>query len=457
MNNEKKIKYGVFGLGISGLSTISFLTSRKEEFIAWDDSSDNREKLVQKDLKDHLKPLDDSVWTEIKTLILSPGIPLYFPIPHPVVSIANKHNIEIICDIELFYRTFKNNTYIGVTGTNGKSTTVSLISHILNENKIPYVLGGNIGKPILSCTPSESDIIVIELSSFQIDLLKNTKFDIAVLLNITQDHLDRHGSMENYINTKYKIFSRQQKKDTAIICIDNENTKNLSTKLKKNSNANLIEISTEKMVNDGVSILSNILYKKNYKILELELPHSLQGQHNKENIAASYSAVHSCTKLSDKEILNSLSTFEGLKHRMEYIGEKDDIKFINDSKATNFESAEKALKTFENIYWIAGGIKKEGGIDKILPFKDKLSHVFLIGSSEESFAKTLKKFSIPHTLSHSLENAFNQAIGLAKKNNEKGKTILLSPAAASMDQWKNFEERGYYFIKLTNSFLNDTK
>jgi UDP-N-acetylmuramoylalanine--D-glutamate ligase len=456
VNNNKKIKYGVFGLGISGIATLHFLKEKKEKFIAWDDNLSNRENIKTQGFEDCLIQLNNPIWKEIIILVLSPGVPLYFPKPHPVVSLAEKNNIEIICDIELFYRTFRDNIYIGVTGTNGKSTTVALIFHILNHNKIPCQLGGNIGKPILKCTPSKNDIIIIEVSSFQIDLLKDTKFDVAVLLNISKDHLDRHGNMENYISTKYKIFSNQQKNDTAIISVDDVNTEMLSTKLEKDSSANLIKISTKK-INNGVSVLNNTLYRKDIKIRELDLPTSLQGQHNQENIAAAYAATYSSTNLSDKEILDALPTFQGLKHRMEYIGEKHNIKFINDSKATNFESTEKALKTFEKIYWIAGGIAKDGGIDGILHFKNKLSHVFLIGSSQENFSETLKAFSIPYSTSNSLENAFTQALELAKKDTSKNKTILLSPAASSLDQWKNFEERGDYFTKLTHSFINDTK
>ncbi|MCH9753557.1 MAG: UDP-N-acetylmuramoyl-L-alanine--D-glutamate ligase [Alphaproteobacteria bacterium] len=455
MINKKKIKYGVFGLGLSGTSTIDFLIKRKKEFIAWDDKPDNREQLKEKNLDCNLIPINDPKWKEINTLILSPGVPLYFPKPHPIVKIAKENNIEIICDIELFYRSFPKNTYIGITGTNGKSTTTALIKHILDDNKIACEIVGNIGKPILKSQPKKSDIIVVEISSFQLDLLKDTKFDIAILLNITKDHLDRHGSMENYIDAKYRIFSGQTKGDISIINIDNVNTKTLCKKLEKDTKSKLIKFSTDERIVNGISVINNTLYQDNTAISELNLPPSLQGKHNQENIISAYSAILSATKISAKKILSSLSTFQGLKYRMEYIGEKHGIKLINDSKATNFESSEKALKTFDNIYWIAGGIKKEGGIDGIEHFKNKLAHVFLIGSSEKDFAETLKKHSIPYSSSHSLENAFKHVLDMAKQSTSTNKTLLFSPAASSFDQWKNFEERGAYFTKLSKKFIDD--
>lgn len=448
MSTQKKINYGVFGLGISGIATITFLAKQHESFIAWDDSETNVKKAKEQS-SDHsvFCDLSDSKWQNIDIMILSPGIPLHFPEPHQAVKFAKKHKIEIICDIELFYRHFPNNTYIGITGTNGKSTTTSLIGHILKENNISCHVVGNIGTPILSIIPKKDDVIVIEISSFQLDLVKKIRFNAAILLNITKDHLDRHGSMENYTESKYKIFSNQKNVDFAII----NNALNDKYKFK----GKVIKLDTTKKTPNGVSISENILYRDGNKVSKIDQPKSLLGSHNQENIIAAYAAVSNITNLSDKKILDSIETFQGLHHRIQILGEKHGFQFINDSKATNFESTEKALEIFDNIYWIAGGVSKEGGIDPIFHFKKKITHAFLIGKSSEEFAETLAKYSIPYTKSSFLEQAFYDAVALGK-NDKKKKNLLLSPAAASLDQWKNFEERGNYFINLATKYINES-
>lgn len=446
MSIKKVLFYGVFGLGLSGKSTLDFLDREEYKVIAWDDSQQNI-KDADKQYK-HVKfsNINDPAWEKIDCLILSPGIPLHYPEPHPVVTIAKEKNIEIICDIELFYRHFQNNKYIGITGTNGKSTSTALISHIFSSNNIPCKMLGNIGTPALSITPSPDDTIIIEMSSYQLDLVKDLHFDASILLNITPDHLDRHGSIENYTETKYKIFNNQTKSDYSII------NNNLEA---KNIASSVIKISGNELLEKGISVSKDGIYY-NSTYLKVNLPPSLQGSHNYENIAACYAAAISTTTLRKEDIVKSIESFKGLRHRMQLVGKIGSLQFINDSKGTNFDSTKQALKSFENIYWIAGGKAKANGIDGIEEFSDRVKLVFLVGESQKLFAEKLKKHDIPYHYSESLELAFVDATQEAQRDKQDN-VVLLSPSASSLDQWKNFEERGDYFTRLVEKYVTTHK
>ncbi len=424
----KKKKFGVFGLGISGIATLNYLKAKGAEFIAYDDGlklisslSDKYPEFVSK-----FKDLSHSEWEDIDYLILSPGIPS----SHPVVEIANKINAKIICDIELLYIDNPTAIFVGITGTNGKSTTTALITHILKYNGFDAMLGGNIGTPVLALEPREDSIFIIEASSFQLDLLDKTKFDVAILLNITPDHLDRHGNMENYIKAKYRIFSHQTDGDIGIINIDLKHSNKMMT------------FSGERKAD--LYIIDNQLFYLN-KTYIIPNNNSLLGKHNKQNIAASISA---CIKLglNIEQIVAALPSFVGLKHRMQYLGQHNQVTFINDSKATNADSTEKALLSFDNIIWIVGGVAKEGGIESLTKYFSKIKTALLIGESQDDFALTsLDKLKWQKC--GDLENAFKIASSIAKP----GDVVLLSPACASYDQWKNFEERGDAFIELVKN------
>jgi UDP-N-acetylmuramoylalanine--D-glutamate ligase len=407
MDIYKNKKFGVFGLGLSGLATMKYLKDRKADFIAYDD------KIHQiQGFDKYLTDLTDPRWSKLDYLILSPGIPLYFPKPHQVVELARSNNAKIICDIELLYLDNPNAYFIGITGTNGKSTTTALITHILNYNGKKAIAAGNIGTPVLSIDNRSNDLIfVIEASSFQLDLLDQTKFNIALLLNITPDHLDRHGNMENYAKSKYRIFAHQTDEDHAIIHKD------------------LPQITNS----------SSFSEEENYS---LPKNNSLLGKHNQQNAVA---AISCCLKygLKLKEIIAALDSFIGLKHRMQYLGTYNGITFINDSKATNADSTAKALASFDDIIWIVGGVQKEGGITSLKEFFPKVKKALLIGKSSDDFARTCDGI-IPWEQCDNLENAFNIAYKIAVP----GDVVLLSPACASYDQWKNFEERGEAFIRL---------
>ena len=426
-------KFGVFGLGLSGIATIDYLNKKNIEFIAFDDSlksisiiSSNKPELA-----DNLKNLSDDSWSKIDYLILSPGISLTYPKPHPVVEMANKINAKIICDIELFYLNNKDNYYIGITGTNGKSTTTALIGHILQYNKVNAVVGGNIGVPVLSLDSKEKTVFIFEVSSFQLDLLEKIKFNIALLINISPDHLDRHGNFENYKESKYKIFNNQSPKDKAIINID----------LAKVNEA--ITFSERKEAD--FKVLDNVLYfgGKNY---DIAFNNSLMGKHNQQNLSAAIACCYTYG-LSIEQIIESIPSFVGLKHRMQYLGEYNEVKFINDSKATNADSTSKALASFDNIIWIVGGVEKEGGIEPLKEYFPKIKKALLIGASQENFAKTLSN-QVSWEKCDNLNNAFNIACKIASSRD----VILLSPACASYDQWKNFEARGDAFIELVKEY-----
>lgn len=418
-------KFGVFGLGVSGIATMKYLKSKEADFIAFDNNLSQIEKIAQAnpELAPHMKNLEDPQWYDIDYLIFSPGIAL----THPVTKFGKK----IICDIELFYLNNTQHKFIGITGTNGKSTTTALITHILKFNGINAIMGGNIGVPVLELdTTDEKAVYVFEVSSFQLDLLDKTKFDVAVLLNITPDHLDRHGSMENYRRAKYKIFANQTLENHPVINVSLDHGERMFTFSEKES-ADLI-------------IQDNIL---KYAGKEYQLPYnnSLLGKHNQQNIAAG-SACLINFGLKPEQIITALPSFVGLKHRMQYIKKHNQVIFINDSKATNADSSSHALASFDNIIWIAGGEAKEGGIESLAQYFPKIKTALLIGQAQDDFASTLGS-KAKWQKCDDLTNAFKIACEIAKP----GDVILLSPACASYDQWKNFEERGDAFIKLVET------
>lgn len=457
MNKFIAKKFIVFGLGISGKATIKFLLDNNYQVLA---SDDNLNSLNTLEKHPNLKIFNND-WNGIEALILAPGIPLYFPDPHPIVKAARKNNCPIICDIELLYKFNHQAKYIGITGTNGKSTTTALTGHIFQENNINSAVGGNIGIPCLQLPRLKaSDFYILEMSSFQLDLIHQTKFFIASLLNITPDHIDRHGSMEGYITAKKRIFMNQQKGDFAVIGVDNENSRKVYDELKNNKDfqATLIPISTKRILSDGISVIDGIIHNnfptfgKN-EINLGELPF-LKGEHNAQNIAIAFANAF-LSGIGETKIINAIKTFKGLGHRMELVGNIDNINFINDSKATNAESTENALKSYKNIYWILGGKAKEGGIKMLEPYFSIIEHAFLMGEASDDFAKTLDG-KVEYVKCQTLQNAFDIAYKKAlSEKKSKQINILLSPACASFDQWKNFEERGEYFCKLVKELKNE--
>lgn len=447
----------VLGLGKSGTSSLRALKAGAAVVVGWDDNIITREALLTESrpaylalsLHKSLKNPTSYKWKDFQALVLSPGIPFTHPEPHPAVKAAQAAGCPVICDIELLHNAYLHANYIGITGTNGKSTTTSLIGHILKESNVRTEIGGNLGTPVLELNPLAADgTYVLEISSYQLDLLKDTRFNTAILLNITPDHLDRHGDLEGYIAAKKRIFHNQTTEDVAIISIDNPHTLKIHETLQQQGHAaRLIPISTKKRTENGISIINGTLYNDidgtgGEEIILPELTY-LPGEHNNENIAAAFAACY-IKGIKSSKIIKKIQSFAGLKHRLQYIDCINGIRFINDSKATNATSAEKALLSFDNIYWIAGGVPKDGGITSLEHCFPRITHAFLLGKSEEEFAATLEG-KVPFSMCGDLDNAFNEAYAMAIARNDENAVILFSPACASFDQWRNFEQRGDAF------------
>lgn len=457
----------VFGLGISGNAAVKFLLENTYQVLAGDD---NRNSLVALNqylqehphLRNNLQIIEDLKqinWKDIDCLVLAAGIPLKYPTPHPIVLEANKHNCPIVCDVEILYLFNSKANFIGITGTNGKSTTTALTGHIFQSADKINAVGGNIGISALALPQlSNKGSYIIEMSSYQLDLIDKTHFHIADLLNITPDHLEHHKDMAGYIAAKKRIFLNQTQNDFAIIGIDNKNSHAVYEDLKndKNFKAKLIPISTKKAVEGGVAMVGDIIYNnidgKN-SIIDFKERKFLKGEHNTQNIATAFANCF-LSGISENDIILAIKTFKGLKHRMQLVATIDNIHFINDSKATNADSTENALKPYENIYWIVGGKPKEGGIESLKQYFPKIKYVFLIGQATEEFAKTLEG-KAPYFRCNDLKTAFEMAYSKALEDKSIEKNILLSPACASFDQWKNFEERGDFFIKLVENLAKN--
>jgi len=458
-------KYIVYGLGISGIATAKYLSSLGHFVIATDDNENSIENFKKTYAHDysqikHLKPIEIE-YDEQTIIIFSPGIPLYFPQAHPILKICFETNAQLKCDVSLFYKFNSKNNFIGITGTNGKSTTTALTGFIFDNLNLSSQIGGNIGIPCFELKQNQQDFTYIfEVSSYQLDLISDTKFNIACLTNITPDHIDRHGSFENYINSKRKIFQLQNFNDFSIINIDNPHSFKIHQELKQNSNhqANLVAISTNIEVENGISIINDKLTinLENQKFTFLIKP-LIQGKHNLENIACS-TAITLCQLIKINQfnsqnierVIKIIEKFQGLRHRMQLVKSVNNINFINDSKATNAESTENALKSFDNIFWILGGRPKDGGIEILKPYFPKIVKAYLIGESTNEFAKILEQCHVVYEKSQTLQKAFESAYSDSKLSTQIYKNILLSPACASFDQWKNFEQRGDFFCDLVN-------
>ncbi|WP_341756319.1 MULTISPECIES: UDP-N-acetylmuramoyl-L-alanine--D-glutamate ligase [unclassified Candidatus Tisiphia] len=456
--SQKHKNIGIVGLGKTGMAAYQSL-NKVARIICYDQVSSSRDAFSKIYGNDNLVALSDPRWYDLDKILLSPGVPL----SHDIVTMANSRNIPITSDIDLLFEEVKfrrgnKANFIGITGTNGKSTTTALTGHILQSCGFDYSVGGNIGFPALSMG-LDCQGYVLELSSFQLDLLSSFKAKIAVLLNITEDHLDRHNNMQGYIAAKKKIFDRMDKDSFAIISVDNEITNNVLLELQKENKTNVIPISVGRILDKGVSICNNVVYDHVFEPITINLPNNnyLQGMHNQENIAASY-AVCRVIGGRPEQIVAAIELFKGLPHRMQYVGtiysnHSSKINFYNDSKATNSIAASKSIAALDNIYWLAGGVAKEGGITNLEPWFDRIRKAYLFGQDKELFALSLKG-KVDFQICQDLQEAFKAAVADAMQDTGKLKNILLAPACASYDQFKNFEERGNLFIELYNVIIN---
>jgi UDP-N-acetylmuramoylalanine--D-glutamate ligase len=443
----------VFGLGRTGVSAALSLVAGGAIVWAWDDNRESREAAQQQGVT--LKNLKKVDWAAVDDFVLSPGVPHHLPKPHWSAQAAIDANVPIICDIEILAREVAAKSersrpkIIAVTGTNGKSTTTSLIGHILKSCGKDAQIGGNIGRGVLDLDRMHSGTFyVIELSSYQLERTHSLRANSAVFLNLSPDHLDRHGTLEDYGKVKQAIFANQMPADTVVIGVDDEYGKALCTQLKVRNGRRIVPISARRVAGHGVSVLGGKLFcnmsKKSIEVCDLRKATALEGQHNWQNAAAAYAAV-SAFGLDPKEIGEAILSFPGLAHRMETVGTLRNVRFVNDSKATNADAARQALASYKNIFWIAGGVAKDGGIE---PLKDLFGNVrsaYLIGDAADSFGDSLDAAKRLHQNKKTLEMALLCATKDALESGLKDPIVLLSPACASFDQFKNFEVRGDAF------------
>ncbi len=438
----------LFGLGLSGIASARALHAGAARVLAWDDAESARERAASQGIE--IADLREADWGEIAALVLAPGVPLTHPQPHWSVEKAREANVEIIGDTELFFRERKRlgskARVVAITGTNGKSTTAALTAHVLKSGGLNTSLGGNIGTAILDLPPfSDDQIYVIEFSSYQIDLTSGLEADAAVLLNITPDHLDRHGSLENYAAIKGRIFSGLPESGLAVISVDDAHCAAISETL--GGPFDVAHISVRNPVETGVSAEGSVLheYRIGNEINSLDLTGigSLRGAHNAQNAAVCFALARSMGLDADT-IARGLNSFPGLEHRMEEVGRLGKVLFINDSKGTNADAAAHALASFDDIFWIAGGLAKTGGIDSLKEFFPRIAHAYLIGEAARDFARTLEG-KVDYTMCETLERAVAAAAADAARSETNESAVLLSPACASFDQYRSFAVRGDAF------------
>ena len=441
----------VFGLGRSGLTAARALAAGGARPVLWDDNRRSRQ-LAEAD-GFTLVDLAQADWSEFAALVLAPGVPLTHPAPHWTVAKARAAGVEIIGDIELFARAVaiapdhKRPKVVAITGTNGKSTTTALIGHILRHAGRDACVGGNIGVGVLGLEDMHGGAVyVLELSSYQLDLTASLAPDVAIILNVTPDHLERHGGLEGYVTAKRRVLMNQGKGDTAIIGVDDAFGQQICTEITAANRRTIWPISARKTMGRGVYALSGQLYDATEgrvsEVADLTAARALTGRHNWQNAAAAYAAVRALG-LSVAEAVDGLMTFPGLAHRMETVGTIGNVRFVNDSKATNVDAARQAMSAWPRFLWIAGGQAKAGGIEPLADLFGAVDKAYLIGEASAEFAATLAG-KAPFVEVGSVEAAVGAAFADARVRDDEV-VVLFSPACASFDQYTDFEARGEAF------------
>lgn len=440
-------KLALFGLGGSGIATAHALLAGDAELVAWDD---NRDRVFEAQAAGipvaDLRTVD---WPDMAALVLAPGVPLTHPKPHWTVDLAKAHGVEIIGDVELFVRQRRIDApdcpFIAITGTNGKSTTTALIAHILTQAGRDTQLGGNIGTAVMTLDPPKKGrFFVVECSSYQIDLAPSINPTAGILLNLSPDHLDRHGTMQHYADVKERLVAGS---DVAIVGTDDQWCTIIADRLERAA-TKVVRISKRNVLADGYfadgTTIMAATGAATHPVVDLGEIATLRGAHNGQNAAA---AIAACLAvgLSEEEITSGLATFAGLQHRMQPVARRGRVLFVNDSKATNADAAGPALSSFDRIYWIAGGLAKEGGLQPLSGWFDHIAKAYLIGEAAPVFAATLGD-SVRYEITGTLDRAVNHAAEDAAKDGTGESVVLLSPACASFDQYKNFEVRGNAFV-----------
>ncbi len=446
----------VFGLGGSGLATCRALKAGGAEVIALDDDAS---KVAQAEAEGFTtQDLKTINWKQTAALVLSPGVPLTHPQPHWAALLAAAARVPVIGDIELFERERAAKApglpLVAITGTNGKSTTTALIAHILKSAGIDAQMGGNIGTPVLQLEPfADNRAYVVECSSYQIDLAPSIAPTVGILINLSEDHLDRHGTMQHYAEVKQRLVAGVSDTGAAVIGVDDKWCRAIAENVERFGKT-VIRISSERELREGFFADGTRIMRaqngKAFPFAQLSGIGSLRGVHNAQNAACACAAM-ATLGVDVAAIQHGLRTFPGLAHRMEEVTRRNtpsgNVLFVNDSKATNAESAARALVCFEDIFWIAGGKPKTGGIESLSEFFPRVRKAYLIGEAAEEFARTLDG-KVDYEIAVTLDAAVPLAAGDAALSGLKQPTVLLSPACASFDQFPNFEKRGDYFKSL---------
>lgn len=434
--------YLILGLARSGISALRYLVKQGKTVYV---SDDNPERIAEACAEGGIVWTDEHKFENLTALIQSPGIPL----THPIAIAAHQHGVNIIGDIDLFRQAYPSARIVGITGTNGKSTTATLIGHILNECGVPVAVGGNVGIPAMSLPElSDKGVYVLELSSYQLDLSKCLGVTIAAWTNITPDHLERHKTMEDYIYAKSKIFAGKTTPPLSVMATDDKYSRDVFDRMNAAHPGYFTQVSVIGPLSQGIFVFDGMLIDSTgndrINLGDISRLEHLKGIHNYQNIAIAYTV---CKKLGvePRDIMAAIQTFTGLAHRQEYVATIQDVTFVNDSKATNAVSAAQALKTYEKIYWIVGGLAKSDGINSLLPLLSNVKKAYLIGEAADDFAITLSGM-IPYEVCGDIITAVQKAYTDAKLDTKS--TVLLAPACASFDQFKDFEHRGDVFKEI---------
>lgn len=446
-------RIAVMGLGKTGLSTVLSLKNAGAHVYAWDDNQASRD--YAESLGIACTDLGNITKSTVDFLVWSPGIPHTFPAAHPIADRARAHDIKMISDIDILAMAQPDAEYIGVTGTNGKSTTTALIGHTLKEFR-PTQIGGNIGIPVLDLEPMGSEgTYVLEMSSYQTELSQSFQPVGVVFLNITPDHLYRHGGLQGYIDAKKQIFSNppeSTRKPIAVISIDTEDCYDIAEELEEDGVWSVVPVSTQKRLDRGSYVEEGNLYEMREEgatlIADLNQFENLRGRHNHENIACAYTLIRQLYGYEPQKIIDAMLSFGGLAHRQYLAATINGVQYINDSKATNADATARALACFNEIHWILGGQPKEGGLEGLDEYMKRVQHAYLIGEASPQFAEWLAERGVPFTQCGTLD----VAVAAAHQNAQtigKG-VVLLSPACASWDQFKSFEHRGDLFVQLVS-------
>jgi UDP-N-acetylmuramoylalanine--D-glutamate ligase len=436
----------VMGLGKSGLVSAEALVRAGIETWAWDDAAERRE--AAQALGARIIDLTQADFSNLAALVLSPGIPHTHPKPHPAAARAKAAAVPIIGDVELLLRADPKARIVAITGTNGKSTTTALIAHIVERAGLRYEVGGNLGFPVLDFDAlGESGVYVLEMSSYQLELTPSLAPDIGVLINISPDHLDRHGGMDGYAAAKALMFRNAKPGATAVIGVDDEWSAKIAEQTVARGAHAVRRISTRKK--SDLHFTDGALCDAQGPLFAMTDAPALLGGHNAQNAAMAYAASRALG-IAEEIIRDGLRTFPGLAHRQELVRTIRGVRYVNDSKATNADATAMALACFDTVYWIAGGRAKDTGLEGLQRFMPRIRKAYLIGEAALTFAAWLERRA-PNLVVETMERAVAAAHADAQRDKAKGAVVLLSPACASFDQFRDFEQRGERFADLVRA------